>query len=143
MAGVNRVLPDRFGDPVLQLLILIAAASLMGGGGISFGLANLAVQLVAIALLAANPGAVRWFVKGAPRTLVMLVAATILFPLLQLAVVNLFTFATSELTGGGSFTAFRSSTNMYKSFLSFRSKQTIVTRSPRHPKSPPPFTASF
>ena len=84
MAGVNRVLPDRFGDPVLQLLILIAAASLMGGGGISFGLANLAVQLAAIALLAANPGAVRWFVKGAPRTLVALVAATILFPLLQL-----------------------------------------------------------
>lgn len=65
-------------------MFLVAAAFLLGGGGVRYGIVNLAVQLIALGVLAANRGAVSTFFRDAPRPLVALVALTILVPVVQL-----------------------------------------------------------
>lgn len=67
-----------------QLFMLLAAAFLFGGGGVGAGLANLAVQLVALVLLAINLPAVIKFIRGAPRALTVLTLTSMAVPLLQL-----------------------------------------------------------
>lgn len=56
---------------------------MFGGGGSGAGFLNLAVQLTALAIIAANPRAVLDFFRDAPRMLTILVGATLLLPLLQ------------------------------------------------------------
>ena len=72
------------GSGSVQLRLLLALAILAGGGGVGAGLANLAVQLGAIAVLAANPGAVTLFLRESPRGFLALVLASLALPLLQL-----------------------------------------------------------
>lgn len=67
-----------------QLGLLLVVACLLGGGGVGDGVKNLAVQLLAIVLLAVNGGAVRRFFTIAPRPLVVLVCLTMALPLVQL-----------------------------------------------------------
>ncbi|WP_095012044.1 O-antigen ligase family protein [Tsuneonella mangrovi] len=81
---LNRSTRQIWRDPALHLTVLIATALLFGGGGVSNGLGNLVVQLAALAVLAANPGAFGPFVRKAPRGLAMLTLASCLLPLLQL-----------------------------------------------------------
>lgn len=69
---------------VLQASSLLVAAVLFGGGGSGAGLANLVVQLAAIAVLAFNRAAFLEFFERAPRPAVFLVAASILLPALQI-----------------------------------------------------------
>lgn len=71
----------QFGWP---LLILLAAAFALGGGGVGKGLQNLAVQLFALGVILFTPGLLREFVQRAPAALIVLVALTILLPLTQL-----------------------------------------------------------
>lgn len=68
-----------------QLTAFVVLAALFGGGGVAYGLSNLIIQLAALALLALHYPAVRHFVAKAPRTLIALLLATLLLPLLQLA----------------------------------------------------------
>jgi exopolysaccharide production protein ExoQ len=63
--------------------MLLVLAVCFGGGGSSAGLANLVVQLAALAALALNRRAFLEFFRQAPRILALLVAVTILLPLLQ------------------------------------------------------------
>lgn len=70
--------------PLLHLQLLLFLAVLLGGGGTAYGLNNLAIQLVAIGLLAVHGVKVVQFVKSAPRTLVILLGLTLALPLLQL-----------------------------------------------------------
>ncbi len=63
---------------------VLVAAFCVGGGGSRFGLANLAVQLIALAALAFNGRAAKTFWKQAPIALKTLVVASILLPLVQL-----------------------------------------------------------
>ena len=67
-----------------QLAGLIVIAVLAGGGGVAYGFANLAVQFVAIAVLAFNRDAQREFWTKAPQPIRWLVAATLALPLVQL-----------------------------------------------------------
>ncbi|WAT17020.1 O-antigen ligase family protein [Aurantiacibacter sp. MUD11] len=69
--------------PVTQLQILLVLAVLLGGGGVVYGFRHMAIQLFALALLALNAGRFGDFVREAPRVLVILVALTLAFPLLQ------------------------------------------------------------
>ncbi len=69
--------------PVTQLQVLLVLAIALGGGGISYGLRHALIQLVALAILAANPGVVRDFVAKVPRSLLALVLLSMLLPLLQ------------------------------------------------------------
>lgn len=62
--------------------MLIAFA--FGGGGSRFGLANLSVQLAAIAALALHRDGAARFVQQSPRAVLLLIAATLLLPLIQL-----------------------------------------------------------
>lgn len=88
---------DRLGPPVpgvranerslatatsVALLLLVALA--IGGGGSRLGLANLGVQLVAIAVLAAHPRAFGGFWRTASLPLRLAVAASLLLPLAQI-----------------------------------------------------------
>ncbi|OYW48291.1 MAG: hypothetical protein B7Y36_06540 [Novosphingobium sp. 28-62-57] len=66
------------------VLVLILVACLFGGGGVAFGVSNLAVQIVAISALALNGDAVWQFISRGPRPLVALVACSLLLPLVQL-----------------------------------------------------------
>ncbi len=68
---------------VLQLQVLIVLSVLLGGGGSAYGLRNLVIQLVALAILAINAGRVVEFVAKAPRALTLLVFASMALPLLQ------------------------------------------------------------
>lgn len=72
-------------NPGILLTAIILTACLWGGGGVAYGLANLVVQLVALAALALNGDAAGRFVRQAPRTLVLLAALSLALPLLQLA----------------------------------------------------------
>lgn len=66
------------------LALLIVVAFVMGGGGVRYGLSNLAVQLVALAMLGFHRSAFLEFWRSAPIALKLLVAASILLPTLQL-----------------------------------------------------------
>lgn len=81
-ARPDRFALNRFAFPALITLLLIAFA--LGGGGSRFGLANLAVQLTAIAVLAFNRVAFVSFCRTAPWSLRLLVLVTLLLPLLQI-----------------------------------------------------------
>jgi O-antigen ligase len=74
----------RAGSPAVQAGGLLLAGVLFGGGGSAAGLANLVVQLLALAMLAVNGVAVKTFFRSAPRAISVLVAVTLLLPLLQL-----------------------------------------------------------
>ncbi|WP_159977461.1 MULTISPECIES: O-antigen ligase [unclassified Novosphingobium] len=65
-------------------MLLLFAALIFGGGGSIAGLLNLAVQLVALGLLALNGQAVLDFFRTAPRFIVWLVCAALLLPLVQI-----------------------------------------------------------
>lgn len=67
----------------IQAGILLLVACAAGGGGSHAGLANLVVELTALALLAINGQLVLHFFKSAPRPLIALVCASLLLPLLQ------------------------------------------------------------
>ena len=72
----------RRGD--VQLFGLLALAVLFGGGGVRYGFFNLTVQLAGIGVLAVNREALFQFARQAPYPLVLLIAATMALPLLQL-----------------------------------------------------------
>lgn len=76
--------PHMHKNPGILVLVLLFVAVLSGGGGVAYGLANLLVQIVALAALALNGDAVKRFAADAPKPLVGLVAITLLLPLLQL-----------------------------------------------------------
>ena len=67
-----------------DLTALVVIAGLFGGGGVAYGLTNLVVQLVAIALLAINGTAVANFISKAPRAVLALIGVSLALPLLQL-----------------------------------------------------------
>jgi O-antigen ligase len=67
----------------LQAAILVFVAIALGGGGSGAALYNLAVQLVALAIIAWNPGAFVTFFRASPRFVKILVAASLLLPALQ------------------------------------------------------------
>lgn len=64
---------------------LLIVALLLGGGGVAYGLVNLAIQLAALLALALHRDAVFTFWRSAPLTLRLLCGGTIALPLLQLA----------------------------------------------------------
>ncbi len=70
--------------PLAHLQVLLLLAVLLGGGGVAYGLGNLAIQLVALALLALHAGRVRRFMAEAPRGLLVLIILTLALPLAQL-----------------------------------------------------------
>ncbi|MBH0114337.1 O-antigen ligase family protein [Novosphingobium sp. YJ-S2-02] len=70
-------------QPAGQAALLLIVALLAGGGGSQAGIANLLVQLVALALLAINLPHVLTFFAAAPRAAAALIAASLLVPLLQ------------------------------------------------------------
>ena len=76
-----KAVPRDLGWPLVALLVI---ALVLGGGGIRHGLTNLIVQLTALGVLLFQPGLVRRFAAEAPMWLKILVAVTILVPLLQL-----------------------------------------------------------
>ena len=69
---------------MLLLIVLLLVAFVMGGGGVRYGLSNLAVQLVALAILGFHRDAFIQFWRSAPLALRLLVGASLLVPLLQL-----------------------------------------------------------
>jgi O-antigen ligase len=70
--------------PFVTLLVLLLVAFALGGGGSRQGLANLLVQLTALAALAPHYRAMRAFVREAPLGLRALIGASLLVPLLQI-----------------------------------------------------------
>ena len=79
---LNRAAADRFG--IIALGALLAVAFLFGGGGSRYGLANLVVQLAALAVLAVRSDAIARFWRESPLLLRMLAALTVLLPLAQI-----------------------------------------------------------
>lgn len=71
------------GFGVIAVGAILAVAVALGGGGQRYGLANLAVQLTAILVLALRPGAFAAFWSSAPLSLRILTALSLLLPLLQ------------------------------------------------------------
>lgn len=69
---------------VIALSILLLAAFAFGGGGSSFALANLAVQLTAIGVLAAHRSAALAFWRESSLALRGLIAVSLAIPILQL-----------------------------------------------------------
>lgn len=69
---------------VPAVLILLLTAFLAGGGGSRFALANLLVQLAAIAALAANPRGAGQFWRESSVALRMLIIAALALPLAQI-----------------------------------------------------------
>ncbi len=70
--------------PLLMVCALIIVAFAFGGGGVRYGLANLLVQLVALAILAFHRDAFLTFWKNSPLTLRILTGASLLLPALHL-----------------------------------------------------------
>ncbi|MET4131837.1 exopolysaccharide production protein ExoQ [Porphyrobacter sp. MBR-155] len=66
------------------LAALLCVAFVLGGGGSYFGLANLAVKLVALAILLPSRGAFLQFWAQSPVLLRILVSASLLLPLIQI-----------------------------------------------------------
>ncbi|KPP94420.1 O-antigen ligase [Erythrobacter sp. HL-111] len=86
-SSMGRQSPDlavsgRSGLFALGTVLIVAAA--LGGGGQRYGLANLAVQLTALAALALHPAAFAAFRTSAPLALRALAGLSLLLPLLQL-----------------------------------------------------------
>lgn len=79
----RREFPAFLQGKALQAAILLVVAFAFGGGGSGAGLANLVVQLVALALIAFNLRAFMTFFTQGPRFVACLVAATLLLPLAQ------------------------------------------------------------
>ncbi len=77
-------LAGRFATPLFHLQILIVVALFLGGGGLAYGLRNLAIQLCALSILALHRGLVVRFVREAPPALRVLVGASMALPLVQL-----------------------------------------------------------
>lgn len=75
---------SRWRDKNLQLSALLIVAMIIGGGGVAYGLMNLAVMLMALLVLAMNREAVTRFWTNTSTALRLLVAATLLLPALQL-----------------------------------------------------------
>lgn len=73
---------SRFAVPAALILLLVAFAA--GGGGSRFALANLFVQLTAIAALAFNHAGLIRFWRESPLTLRLLAVAALLLPLIQI-----------------------------------------------------------
>ena len=71
-------------DPGNSLAFLLALTLVMGGGGVAYGLANLMVQLTALALIAGGREACLQFWREAPLVLKLLIAATLLLPIIML-----------------------------------------------------------
>jgi O-antigen ligase len=71
-------------SPLVHLQGLLLLAVLLGGGGVAYGLSNLAIQLVALVLLAIHAGRLRQFAGEAPRSLQAVLFLTLAVPLLQL-----------------------------------------------------------
>lgn len=69
---------------VAALALLLLTAFAFGGGGSRYGLANLAVQLCALAVLAAHPTSFARFCKETPLGLRLLIAASVAVPLIQI-----------------------------------------------------------
>lgn len=67
----------------IALAAIIVVALALGGGGVRYGIFNLAVQCAALAVLAFHYDAFVQFWRQAPRTLKLLVGASILLPLLH------------------------------------------------------------
>lgn len=80
----GQIWSDRLKSPVFQIAILLVIAILLGGGGVAYGLNNLVLQLVSLALLAINRKACVQFWREAPLALKVLIGATLALPLLQL-----------------------------------------------------------
>ena len=76
--------PEWYRDPCVHLQALLVLSVALGGGGVGYGLRNLAIQLAALLVLAANRAAVAQFVKTAPRALILLVIVSVMLPLVQL-----------------------------------------------------------
>lgn len=70
--------------PFQQLCALLAVALIAGGGGVGAGMANMVVQLTALALLAFNGPAILQALRNADGVVVTLAVLTIAVPLLQL-----------------------------------------------------------
>jgi exopolysaccharide production protein ExoQ len=73
---------DRIAFPLLIVLMLVAFV--FGGGGIGAGLANLMVQLTAIAVLALRRDGFVRFWRDSPLALRILIAASLALPLVQI-----------------------------------------------------------
>lgn len=71
-------------SPLLHLQLLLVLAVLLGGGGLAYGLRNLAIQLFAVLLLALHGGLVARFWRESGWGLRLLVLATLALPLVQL-----------------------------------------------------------
>lgn len=71
-------------DPGVQVTALIVIACLFGGGGVAYGLANLVVQIAALAFLALNGNAAWQVVRRGPLLLAVPLLASLALPLLQL-----------------------------------------------------------
>jgi O-antigen ligase len=67
----------------LEVIVLLFVALIFGGGGSGAGIANLIVQLTALALIGVNPQAFIAFFRQAPRSVVILVVVTLFLPLAQ------------------------------------------------------------
>ncbi|UYV15880.1 O-antigen ligase family protein [Porphyrobacter sp. ULC335] len=78
---MNKTAADRVSLIALVALLLVAFA--FGGGGSRYGLANLAVQLTALTVLAIRGDSARRFWRESPLLLRLLIAATLLVPLAQ------------------------------------------------------------
>jgi exopolysaccharide production protein ExoQ len=76
--------PDTTNGPTIGVAFLLLVAFALGGGGSTFALANLAVQLAAIGVLALRRDAFVAFWRQAPLTLRGLIIASLLLPLLQI-----------------------------------------------------------
>lgn len=71
-------------SPTAHLQLLLVIAMVLGGGGAAYGLRNLGVQLAALFILAFHAPLVLRFFRQAPRSLVALVALSLIFPLVQI-----------------------------------------------------------
>ncbi|QUL37650.1 O-antigen ligase [Erythrobacter sp. JK5] len=70
--------------PLLLVALLMILAVALGGGGVRYGLNNLAVQLGAFGVLAVHRDAFFRFWRNSPIVLRVLVGLTLLIPILQL-----------------------------------------------------------
>lgn len=79
---MNRPAADRIGIFVLGILLAVAFAS--GGGGSRYAIANLAVQLTALAALALRPAAGARFWRESPLLLRILIVLSLALPVAQI-----------------------------------------------------------
>lgn len=70
--------------PVAHLQMLLVLAVMLGGGGVAYGLRNLAIQLCALAIVWWHREQAWNFIRRGPKALVALVLVSMAVPLLQL-----------------------------------------------------------